>query len=106
MFIPYYILDSLAQTLTIYLIGPDDLFFSRDCVTSLEWANCSIAGQAFVKTSGAWYFKLFNCFLQAFEVLKSLIPNPFKFASSTVNVDSKFLNTFLIQDSTLKISVE
>jgi hypothetical protein len=48
------------------------------------------------KTAIAYYFKSFNCafyFLQAFEVFKRLIQNPFGIATSIMNVDSKLQST-------------
>ncbi len=50
-----------------------------------------------VETKGASYFKTFLTaliFLQAFEVLKLLMPNPFEFATNVMIVDNKFLGTF------------
>jgi hypothetical protein len=41
--------------------------------------------------------KIIKCpfkFLQDFEVRKRLMPNPFEFAASLMNVDSKLLSTF------------
>ncbi len=50
--------------------------------------------------------KIINCpfkFLQDFEVGKRLMPNPFEFAASLMNVDSKLLSTFKILHFTFKI---
>jgi hypothetical protein len=67
--------------------------------TQITWAKSGIVELAFVPTSGAIYQKKFNCpvyFLQALEVLKRLKPNPFEFATSDKNEDSKWQCTFSI----------